>query len=66
MSLSSSLLFLLGICLTNIDHVKSCGATFGRCPARVVTVDPWDSTRYLGDWYAQRQTPSSFQAVDQE
>ena len=65
--MSLSLLLVIGISLTNIaHHVESCGAQFGRCPSSVTTVATWDSTRYLGDWYAQRQTPSSFQPIDQE
>ena len=62
----SSLLIILGLSLANLAYVESCGATFGFCPARTTTVNPWNATGYLGDWYAQRQTPSSFQPVDQE
>ena len=62
----SSLLIILGLSLANLANVESCGATFGNCPARTITVDPWNATAYLGDWYAQRQTPSSFQSKDQE
>ena len=62
----SSLLIILGLSLANLAYVESCGATFGNCPARTITVDPWNATAYLGNWYAQRQTPSDFQRVDQE
>ena len=61
-----SLLIILGLSLANVAHVQSCGTTFGLCSARTITVDPWNATGYLGDWYAQRQTPSSFQPMDQE
>ena len=36
----------------------------GKCP-RVTVIPEFNVTRYLGDWYAQRQTTSSFQPVGQ-
>ena len=54
----------------NFGQVEPCNTnslpTFvpGKCP-RVTLIPEFNVTRYLGDWYAQRQTTSSFQPSGQ-
>ena len=56
--------------LANFGRVESCNPSsiptfvLGKCPS-VTTVPNFDVTRYLGDWYSQRQTTSSFQPAGQ-
>ena len=62
-------LMLLSL-VANLAQVEPCNTnslpTFvpGKCP-RVTVIPEFNVTRYLGDWYAQRQTTSSFQPAGQ-
>ena len=67
MSFLSSWLLILCICSTYIFRAQSCSYTFGKCPAlsELTIVDPLNASAYLGDWYAQRQTPTQWNPIDQ-
>ena len=63
----SSWLLILCICSTYILRAQCCSYTFGKCPAlsELTIVDPLNASAYLGDWYAQRQTPTQWNPIDQ-